>query len=40
MSYDSLAPLASPFLYFVFLGVETEGFLDYQGRAGIISIVW
>ena len=36
----SLAPLAPPFLYFVVnIGVETEGLLGYQGRAGIISIV-
>ena len=35
----SLVPLA--FLCFVLclIGVETEGILDYQGRAGIISIV-
>ena len=38
--YDtSLAPLASPCLVLSLIGVETEGFLDYQGRAGIISIV-
>ena len=34
----SLAPLVSYFVY-VFRGVETEELLDYQGRAGIISIV-
>ena len=33
-------PLRSLVFYFVYiLGVETEGLLDYQGRAGIISIV-
>ena len=31
--------LASPCFVFCLLRVETEGFLDYQGRAGIISIV-
>ena len=35
----SLAPLASLSCVLYFIGVETEGFLDYQGRAGIISIV-
>ena len=35
-----LAPLASPWFIICFMGVETEGLLDYQGRAGIISIVW
>ena len=35
----SLAPLASPCFALWFIGVETEGLLDYQGRAGIISIV-
>ena len=35
----SLAPLASPCLVLGFIGVETEGLLDYQGTAGIISIV-
>ena len=31
-------PLFCTFFFF-FIGVETEGLLDYQGRAGIISIV-
>ena len=35
----SLAPLASPCFVLCFIGVETEGLLDCQGRAGIISIV-
>ena len=35
----SLVPLAFPCLVLCFIGVETEGLLDYQGRAGIISIV-
>ena len=35
----SLAPLASPCFLLCLIGVETEGLLDYQGRAGIISIV-
>ena len=36
----SLAPLASPCCsVLVFIGVETEGLLHYEGRAGIISIV-
>ena len=35
----SLAPLATPCFLLCFIGVETEGVLDYQGRAGIISIV-
>ena len=30
---------ASPRFVLCFIGVETEGLLDYQGRAGIISIV-
>ena len=34
----SLAPLASP-CFLLCLGVEAERLLDYQGRAGIISIV-
>ena len=33
-----LAPLMSPRSSF-FIGVEREGLLDYQGRAGVISIV-
>ena len=35
----SLAPLASPRFVLSVIGVETEGLLGYQGRAGIISIV-
>ena len=37
----SLAPLASPcfVLVFFFIGVEREGLLNYEGRAGIMSIV-
>ena len=35
----SLAPLASPCFALRFIGVETKELLDYQGRAGIISIV-
>ena len=35
----SLAPLAPPCFVLCFIGMETEGLLDYQGRAGIISIV-
>ena len=35
----SLVPLASPGFVPCLLGVETEGLLDYQGSAGIISIV-
>ena len=34
----SLAPLASPCFVLCLLTVETEELLDYQGRAGIISI--
>ena len=34
----SLAPLASP-CFVLRLEVETEELFDYQGRAGIISIV-
>ena len=30
----SLAPLASPCFALCLIGVETEGLLDYQGRAG------
>ena len=37
--HTSLAPLASPCFLLCFIGVETEGLVDYQGRAGIISIV-
>ena len=37
----SLALLASPcsVLCLTLSGMETEGFFDYQGRAGIISIL-
>ena len=35
----SLVPLASPYFLLCLIGVETEGLVDYQGRAGIISIV-
>ena len=35
----SLAPLASPCCVLCLMVMETEGFFDYQGRAGIISIV-
>ena len=35
----SLVPLAFPCFVLCLIGVETEGLLDYQGRAGIISIV-
>ena len=35
-----LAPLASPCFVLCLIRVEREGLLDYQGRAGIISIVW
>ena len=35
----SLAPLASPCFLLCLIGVETEGFLDFQGRAAIISVV-
>ena len=34
----SLAPLASPCYLLGLMGVETEGLLDYQGRAVIIPI--
>ena len=35
----SLVPLAFPCCVLCLIAVETEGLLDYQGRAGIISIV-
>ena len=35
----SLVPLASPYFLLRLIGVETEGLLDYQGKAAIISIV-
>ena len=35
----SLVPLAFPCSVRCLIGVEAEGLLDYQGRAGIISIV-
>ena len=34
----SLAPLASPCFVLCLIRVETEGLLDFQGRAGITSI--
>ena len=34
-----LAPLASPYFVLRLKGVETEGLLDYEGRARIMSIV-
>ena len=34
-----LAPLAIPCFVHALIRVETEGLLDYQGRAGIICIV-
>ena len=35
----SLVPLAFPCFVLCLIGVEAKGLLDYQGRAGIISIV-
>ena len=35
----SLVPLAFSCFVLRFIGVETEGLLDYQGRTGIFSIV-
>ena len=35
----SLPPLEFPCFVLRLIGVESEGLLDYQGRAGIISIV-
>ena len=35
----SLVPREFPCFVLCLIGVETEGLLDYQGRAGIISIV-
>ena len=35
----SLVPLAFSYFVLYLIEVETEGLLDYQGRAGIISIV-
>ena len=35
----SLYPIASPCCALCLIGMEAEGFLDYQGRAGIMSIV-
>ena len=35
----SLTPLASPFFLLSLIGLETEGLLDYKGRAGVISIL-
>ena len=34
----SLAPLALPLFFLCLTGVKTEGLLDYQESAGIISI--
>ena len=34
----SLVPLAFPCFILCLIGMETEGLLDYQGLAGIISI--
>ena len=34
----SLVPLAFPCFVLCLIGLETEGLLGYQGRAGIISI--
>ena len=37
---SSLAPLfVSPCFVLCLIGVETEGLLDFQGKAGITSIV-
>ena len=36
----SLAPLASSYSLHSLRGLETEGLLDFQGRAGITSVVW
>ena len=36
--YSQKAPCV-PFFVLCLVGVETEGLLDYEGRAGIISIV-
>ena len=38
-SSASLAPFTFPCFVLRLIGVETKGLLDYQGRAGIISIV-
>ena len=35
----SRVPLASPYLCFFFIGLETKNILDFQGRAGSTSIV-
>ena len=35
----SLAPFEFPCFALCLIGMETEGLLDYQGRAGIMSIV-
>ena len=35
----SFAPFAFPCFVLCWIGMETEGLVDYQGRAGIISIV-
>ena len=36
----SLVPLAFPCFVLCLIGVDTEGLLDYQGRAGSISILY
>ena len=36
----SLVPPAFPCFALCLIRVEAEGLLDYEGRAGIISIVW
>ena len=35
----SRAPLASPLLMFILIGLEAKGFLAFQGQRGIISVV-
>ena len=37
--HTSLVPLASPNFRLTLTGLETEGLLDFQERAGIASIV-
>ena len=39
-SCTALVPLAFPCFVLWVIRVEAERVLDYQGRAGIISIVW
>ena len=38
-SYLAHTPCGIPCFVLCLIGMETEGLLDYQGRAGIISIV-